>query len=288
VTGTVTYYPSLKKIRKRLDTSNTKTVRDKLAGLDAAIQAENESAFKKNATDWTAEARDAAKDKKPEGYAEAYGLYERIAATGGRLPQTKPVTQEVTKAQAEMKKIVDLAEPALAEPEKLVKEGKIGDGLVKLAEFGQTWRYVAEAHPDFRKRVAALRANPDVRKYLREQDAIKRMETGDASLARGDYVGAIRQYRGVVVSYADLDVAQKAVEKLGEIVADPKAVDDLKELDVETRCRVTLSRIESLVRLKKFGEARPQCVKLIADSPDTPWSARAQEILETIKRETGQ
>lgn len=288
INGTVTYYSSLRKVRRKLDTANTKTIRDKLAGLDAAILAENENIFRKNVSDWTASARDAVKDKKPEGYAKAYADYRRIIAAAARLPQSKTAGQEATKAEAEVKKIVAIVDAPLDEVEKTLKEGKTADAVAKLNEFQQTWRVIADDYPELRKRVAAVRADPEVRKYFREQEAAKKIEAGDAAVAKGDYVSAMRQYRGVVVSYSDLDISQKASEKLGELIADPKAAEDLKDLDAETRCRVTMSRIDSLMRMKKYAEARPLCVKLAADNPDTVWATRATEALEAIKKETGQ
>lgn len=288
VGGSVTYQTSLRKIRKKLDTSNTKSARDKLGGLDAAILAENESLFRKNATTWTTEARAAVKDKKPEGYVKAYVAYDRVVDAAARLPQSKFATQESEKAQAEMKKIIDIADAPLAEAEKTLKDGKIPDALAKLDEFTQTWRVVAEDNPDMRKRVGAIRSDPDVRKYQREQDATKRLASGDAALEKGDYVSAMRHYRSVIVNYADLDVSLKASEKLADLLADPKAADDLKELDAETRCRVTLAKVDSLMRLKKYKEADALCRKLIADNPDTPWATRASESLAAIKRATGE
>ena len=287
INGTVTYSPSLRKVRRKLDTANSKTIRDKLAGLDAAILTENENIFRKNVSDWTTDARDAVKDKKPEGYTKAYVDYQRIIAAAARLPQSKTAGQESTKAGAEVKKIVAIVDEPLDAVEKTLKEGKTADAVAKLNEFYQTWRVIADDYPEFRKRVAAVRADPEVRKHFREQEAAKKIEAGDAAVAKGDYVSAMRQYRGVVVSYSDLDISQKASEKLGELIADPKAAEDLKELDAETRCRVTMARIDSLMRMKKYAEARPLCVKLAADNPDTVWATRATEAMEVIKKETG-
>ncbi len=287
VGGTKTLYPSLRKVRRRLDTTATKTAREKLAGLDAAVAAENESVFRKNATEWNAEARDAVKDKKPEGYVKAYLFFARIVETGARLPATKPVTQEITKAQGEMKKIVEMAAAPLTEAENLLKDGKVAEGIEKFNECYAAWRVVADYDGDLRRRVFAFRTNPDVRNAAREQEAVKRVEAGDAALARGDHVAAIRHYRGAITGYPDLPVSEKAAEKLGEVMTDPKAEEALKELDAETRARAVMARIESLIRLKRYDEARTLCNKLASEYPESAWGIRAREKLEAIRQLTG-
>ena len=269
---------STRKIQSRPNTGNTVKARQKLDGMDAMILADAQQEWKKTATTLLKQADTALAQKSS---AKAYAIYTQIITAGDKEKDIRDAPS-VDQAKKKQQGILKAAGDMLAESEKLLAAGKATDAVLKLNAYLADYDDLQDMVTDLKARSQKLAADPVVMKEFREQELRKEIGLGDAALARGDYVSALRRYRLAARKYPETDASHQAADKITQLNNDPKAMEGLRKQEAESKSRLLFLQAETLRGQNHSPEAAALYQEILKEFPDSAYAARAKEAVDQL------
>jgi tetratricopeptide (TPR) repeat protein len=277
--GITSSIPGKSKVRKALDTTNTRRARDRLRALRDVI---GEERRKQDEQYFSGAFERAEVATMVEDHARAYAVYDEIIAVADRIGQQKHAVQAKIKAQAKQKEVLGLVVKPLDEAEELLNKDKPEEAVEKLKSFERSYQMFLRLSPDIRARYQALQSAPKVQKQNRELEANERIQLGDAAALREDYVSAARYYREALTRHPNTAAAQDASKKLTQMQSDPKIIEAMKLQEIDVKVRPIIMHAETMLRLRNFDDARRDCERILTEFPESSWAKRAREILQGL------
>jgi len=139
-------------------------------------------------------------------------------------------------------------------------------------------------HEAVRATYERLSRNPLLVAEQQERNAARRLATGQAALARRDYLSARRSFRSILKDFPDTRSAKTAQGKLSEMERDPLIAQALRLQEAESVCRGLLARARLLARRGDITGAIEACDRVTSEYGDTPWAIEARKLRISLSR----